>query len=81
MTLGIVEVFEGNKLVEHAVVQHEEHRLVGGVVLNAKEALGGVVRFHIVHLRTGDKAFVLLTVGRERHTAVEEHFEVGPHLV
>ena len=81
MAFGIVEMLERNKLVEHPIVQHEEHSLVSGVVLNTKEALGSIIRFHIVHLRTGNKAFVLFTIGRERHTSVEEHFKVGPHLI
>ena len=81
MAFGIVEMLERNKLVEHPIVQHEEHCLVGGVILNAKEALGSIIRFHIVHLRAGNKAFVLFTIGRERHTSVEEHFKVGPHLI
>ena len=69
------------ELVEHVVVEHQQHGLVVRVVLQAKEALAGVVGLHVVHLVARDEAFVLLTVGREGHAAVEEHLQVGPHLL
>ena len=34
-----------------------------------------------MHAGRGDELLVLLAVGREGHTAVEEHLDVGPHLL
>ena len=34
-----------------------------------------------MHALVLDELTVLLTIGRESHAAVEEHFQIGPHLV
>ena len=44
-----VELVHRQELVEHVVVEHQQHRLVRRVVLYAEEALRGVVRLHVVH--------------------------------
>ena len=72
-----VELLE---LIEHVVVNHEEHRLVLRVVLYAEESLTGIVGLLVVHAWRCDEVLVLLAVGSKGHASVEEHFEVGPHL-
>ena len=79
--VGAAHLFEGNKLVENAVVEHEQHRQVGRVALETKEAFAGIIGFHIAHTGRAYQLLVLLAVGREGHAAMEEHFEVGPDLV
>ena len=76
---GVASV-HGNKLIEDIIVEHQQHRLVVRVILQAEEALAGVIRLHIVHLRRGDELLILLTVRREGHTPVEEHLDIGPHV-
>ena len=79
--VGLAHLLERDELVEHAIVQHEQHGGVGGVVLQAKEALRGVVGLHVAHPRRADQPVVLLAVGGKGHAAVEEDFEVGPDFV
>ena len=69
------------KLIEHPIVQHQQHGLVRRIVLDAKETLAGIVRLHIVHVGRGDELLVLLAVGRKRHSTVEEHLKVRPYLL
>ena len=76
-----VATVHGDELIEDTVVEHQQHRLVGWIILDTEESLAGVVGLHIVHPGRGDELFVLLTVRRESHTAVEEHLDVGPHLL
>ena len=76
-----VELVHRQELVEHVVVEHQQHRLVRRVVLYAEESLRGVVRLHVVHAVALYDVLVLRAVGRERDAAVEEHLQVGPHLV
>ena len=78
--LRTVELVHRDEFEEDAVVYHQTHGSIGRVVLQAKEAFGGVVRLHVVHRRRSDKALVLLAVGREGHTAVEEDLQVGPYV-
>ena len=80
LLLHLGQVVQGDELVEDTVVEHQQHRRIGGVVLYAEEALTGVVGLHVVHVRLGDELLILLSVGREGHTAVKKHFQVGPHL-
>ena len=68
------------EFIEHAVVEHQQHRLVGRVVLQSEEALRSIISLHIMHVRRRDKLLILLTVRRKGHTSVEEHFQVRPHL-
>ena len=75
------ELVHRDELVEHAVVEHEHHRLVVGVVLQAEESLRGVVGLHVVHVGVADDLLILRAVGREGDSPVEEHLQVGPHLV
>ncbi len=77
----VAELVHGDELIEHPVVDHQRHGLVGRVVLQSEEALAGIVCFHVVHAGRGDELFVLLAVRRESHAAVEEHLQVGPHLL
>jgi len=76
-----VEFVGGAEFVEHLVVNHQEHGRVAQVVLYAEEALAGVVCLDVVHARQVDDVLILLPVWREGHSAVEEHLQVGPHLV
>ena len=70
----------GDELVEDAVVEHEQEAAVGGVGLEAEEALGGVVSLHVAHVGRGDEAGVAVAVGFKADAAVEEDFEVGPDV-
>ena len=70
-----------HELIEHTVVEHEQHRLVCGVILYAEETLAGVVGLHVVHVWRRYQLFILLPVWREGHAAMEEYLQVGPHLV
>ena len=70
----------GDELIEDAVVEHEQEAAVGGVVLKAEEALGGVVSLHVAHVGRGDEAGVTVAIGFEADAAVEEDFEVGPYV-
>lgn len=79
--VGFAEFAHGNELVVHTVVEHEQHRRIGGVVLQTEESLGGVVRFEIFHFRVGQEPLVLLAIGCEVDSPVDEKFEVRPHLV
>ena len=72
---------DGQELVEYAVVEHQEHALVGRVVLYAEETLAGVVGFHVVHLIACYDLLVLLAVGREGYSPVEEYLEVRPYVL
>ena len=76
-----VELVHRQELVEHVVVEHQQHRLVRRVVLYAEEALRGVVRLHVVHTVALYDVLVLRAVGCERYATMEEHLKVGPHLV
>ena len=57
--VALAHLFEGYELVEHVIVEHEQHRLVRRVVLYAEEALGGVVGLHVAHLWRGDQLLIL----------------------
>ena len=74
-------VIHRHELIEHTIVQHQQHRLVCRVILQAKEALAGIIGLHIVHVRTGNQLLILLTIGREGHTAMEEHLQIGPYFL
>ncbi len=78
---ALVNGLHGCKLIIDAIVEHQHHGGIGGVVLYAEEALGGVVGLHVVHVGLGDECFVRLAIGREGYTAVEEHLQIGPHLL
>ena len=69
-----------NELIEHPIVEHQQHRLVRRIVLNAEESLAGVIGLHIVHPWRGNQLLILLAVGREGHSAVKEHLDIRPHL-
>ena len=69
-----------DELVEHTIVEHEQHGLVGRVILNAEEALTGIIGLLVVHIGRGDQSLVLFPVRREGHTPMEEHLDIGPHL-
>ena len=77
----LVQFVHGYELVEDVIVEHEQHGGVGEVVLYAEESFAGVVRLHVLHLAAAYDLLVLGAVGCEGHTSVEEHFQVGPHLV
>ena len=81
MGIGAAHLLERNELVEHAIVNHEEHGGVGGVVLQTEEALRGIIRLHVVHALRGDEALILFAVRRESYAAMKEHLQVRPHLV
>ena len=70
-----------NELVEYAVVEHQQHGLVCGIILNTEEPFTGIVGFHIVHVGRRDEALVLLAIRREGHTSVEEDLDIRPHLL
>ena len=70
-----------NELIEHAIVEHQQHRFVVRIVLNTEEALAGIVRLHIVHIRRGYQLLILLAIRRKGHTTMEEHLDIGPHLL
>ena len=53
------QLVHGQKFVEDAIVEHQQHRGVCRVVLYAEESLAGVVGLHVVHPRFGDDALVL----------------------
>ena len=76
----LVDFLQGDKFKEDTIVYHQQHGRIGRVVLRAEIAFGGVVRLHIVHLRAADNLLVLFAIGCEGHSAVEEHFQVGPHF-
>ena len=80
MRIGAFQLVHGDELIEDTVVEHEAHGEVGGVVLNAEEAFAGIVGLHVVHVGRRYQFPVLLAVRRERHTSMEEHFQIGPHL-
>ena len=80
---GVVALglFYGDKLVEHAHVEQQEHCV--GVVrrLCGEESLAGIVCLHEVHLfGIGDGA-ILLAIWVEAYAAVEKHLKVGPDIV
>ena len=81
LKLGFAELVHGNKLVEHAVVEHQEQGRIVGLRLNAKEPFAGVVGLHVVHVGVMNNVPILLTIGRKRHSAMEEHLQIGPNLV
>ena len=70
-----------NEFIEHTIVEHQQHGRVGRIILNAEEAFAGIIGFHIVHVRLGNKLLVLFPIGSESNTAVEEYFQVGPYLL
>ena len=79
--MGRAHLFERDELVEHVVVEHEGHGAIARIGLETEETLRGVVGFHVAHARGRDESVVLFAIGGEGHAAVEENFEVGPHLI
>ena len=79
--LCLAQFAHRHKLIIYVVVQHQQHRRVCRVVLQAEEAFRGVVGLHVLHLRVGQQAMVLFAVGRETDAPVDEQFQVRPHLV
>ena len=77
----LADVFQWYKLVENAVVYHQQHGAVGRIALRAEVTFGGVVGLHVVHFIAAYHLFVLFAVGREGHAAVEEDFQIGPHFL
>ena len=77
----LVQFVQWHKLVEHVVVQHEQHGMVRGVVLDAEETFRSVVGLHVVHARRADNLLVLVAIGCKGDAAVEKHFQVRPHFV
>lgn len=75
------ELIHRYELIEHAIVRHEQHRLVLRIALYAKKAFTGIICFHIVHQGRRYELLVLAAVGREGHSAVEEYFQIGPHFL
>ena len=74
-------LFERDEFVEHIVVEHERHGAIARIGLESEETFRCIVGFHVAHARRRDEAMILFAVGGESHSAVEEHFEVGPHLI
>ena len=70
-----------DELVEHVVIYHERHGRICRVVLQAEEALAGIVSLHIMHVRRSDELLILLAVRREGDAAMEEHLQVWPHFL
>ena len=78
--MGTVQLIHGDELIEDTIVKHQAHALIGGIVLKAEETFRGIVRLHIVHAWLGYQLPVLLAIGSKGHSAVEEDFQIGPHL-
>ena len=76
----LFQFLDRHELVEHIVVEHQQHRLVRRIVLYAEEPFAGIIGLHVMHVWTGDEMLVLLPIGREGHTAMKEHLNVGPHF-
>ena len=70
-----------DELIEHTVIEHQTHAWVGRIILQTEESLRSVVGLHIVHTRLGYQPLVLLTIGRESHSTMEEDFQIGPYLL
>ena len=70
-----------DELIEYPIVEHQQHRLVVGIILNTKETLAGVVGLHIVHIGRRYQLLILLAIGRKGYTTMEEHLDIGPHLL
>ena len=78
---ALVNGLHGCKLIIDAIVQHQHHGGIGGVVLYAEETLGGIVGLHVVHVGLRYQLLVRLAIGCEGYTAVEEHLQIGPHVL
>ena len=70
-----------DKLIEHPVVEHQQHRFIGRIILNTEETLTGIIGFHIMHVGRGDELLILFAVRREGHTTVEEYLDIRPHFL
>ena len=77
----VVKAVHRDELVEHVVVEHQQHSLVGRVVLQSEETFAGIICLHIVHVGTCYKSFVLTAIRSECHSSVEEYLDVRPHLL
>ena len=79
--IGTVKLIHGDKLIEHTIIQHQEHGAVGWIVLQSKETLAGVIGLHVVHVVGRYHPLILLAIRSEGDTAMEEALQVGPHLI
>ena len=76
-----VAFLDGQELVEDAHVEQEQHGLARPIALHGKKALAGVVGVHEVHLAHVANLLILLPVGLKGDATVEEHLQIGPHLM
>ena len=79
---GIVlsKLIHRNEFIEHPIVEHQQHRLVIRIILNAEKAFAGIIGLLIMHIGRGDQTFVLFPVRCEGHATMEEHLDIRPYL-
>ena len=78
---AVVNGLHGRKLIIDAIVEHQHHGGVGGVVLYSEETLGGVIGLHVVHVGLRYQLLVGFTIRREGDASVEEYLQIGPHFL
>ena len=71
--IRLAHILQGDELVEHAIVEHQQHGVILGIILYAEESFRGIVGLHVVYLRRGDDLLILLAVRRKGDAAVEKH--------
>ena len=76
----VVKLFHGNELEEDAIVNHQAHGRVVGIVLQTEESLGRIVCFHIMHTGGRDKVMILFFVRSKGNASVEEYLQIGPYF-
>ena len=81
MRIFLTDILQWYKLVENAVVYHQQHGAVARIALRTEITFGGVVGLYVVHLAAAYHFLVLLAVGREGYATVEEDFQIGPHFL
>ena len=58
LRLFLPDFLQRYELVEHTVVEHQQHSWIGQIALQTEESLGGVVSFHILHPRVAYQTVV-----------------------
>ena len=79
--IRLIDFLQRNKLIEHVIVNHQQHGRIVQIALQAKEAFTGIIRFHVMHLVCRNKLLVLFTIRCEAYSPVEENLQIRPYLI
>ena len=76
-----VQLFHRDELVKNTVIQHQQHIVRTGAVLDAKKPFRSVVNFHVAHRwRRNQFLGEQFAIRVKRHRSVRKNLQIGPHF-